>query len=210
MFEELKNEVLELKDEMIALRQDFHQHPEVGLDVARSAGIVACREDDASLRLVFANQVRDCRCREKPVLTDKDFSYSVCGSHLEDGLNGFAVIKAAVASQYEDASLESRNNIKYRLNEIFEIVRLLECSDFLSQPRGSGSLVIEGGCSNAAHDIFPIVSVDGIFHHINTLLSAIIVEVTIKSCSAPRFSKLFRGDNMPEYLIFDQLSLDQF
>ncbi len=37
---DIKSEVMELKDEMIALRRDFHKHPELAFNEKRTAGIV--------------------------------------------------------------------------------------------------------------------------------------------------------------------------
>ena len=38
---DIKEKVIALEDELIALRRDFHQHPEIGLQEKRTAGIVA-------------------------------------------------------------------------------------------------------------------------------------------------------------------------
>ena len=37
MLDRTKEEVLDLKEEMIALRRDFHQHPELGFKEKRTA-----------------------------------------------------------------------------------------------------------------------------------------------------------------------------
>ena len=41
MSDQVKNDVLALKDEMIALRRDFHRHPELGMEEVRTAGVIA-------------------------------------------------------------------------------------------------------------------------------------------------------------------------
>jgi hippurate hydrolase len=37
MFDRIKGDILDLKDEMISLRRDFHQHPELGMEERRTA-----------------------------------------------------------------------------------------------------------------------------------------------------------------------------
>jgi len=43
MVRDLKSMVLDLKEETIALRRDFHQHPELSMEETRTAGLVAER-----------------------------------------------------------------------------------------------------------------------------------------------------------------------
>lgn len=51
MADALKKEVLKLKDEIIAWRRDFHQHPELGMEEARTAEIVAARLSEFGLEV---------------------------------------------------------------------------------------------------------------------------------------------------------------
>ena len=37
MVDRIKGDILDLKGEMLALRRDFHQHPELGMEEKRSA-----------------------------------------------------------------------------------------------------------------------------------------------------------------------------
>lgn len=37
----IKNEIVILKDELINLRRDFHQHPELGFEEFRTSAIIA-------------------------------------------------------------------------------------------------------------------------------------------------------------------------
>ena len=48
---ELQNEIKELNDELISLRRDFHQHPELGFEELRTARIVATYLEDLGLEV---------------------------------------------------------------------------------------------------------------------------------------------------------------
>ena len=43
MFDRLREEIIHLRQEMIDLRRNFHQHPELGMEEKRTAGVVANR-----------------------------------------------------------------------------------------------------------------------------------------------------------------------
>jgi len=46
------DEALKIKDETIALRRDFHRHPELGFEEERTASIVAARLKDLGLEVM--------------------------------------------------------------------------------------------------------------------------------------------------------------
>jgi len=49
--EAIRNEIQAIAPELVRLRRDFHQHPEMGLQEARSAGIVAARLKELGLKV---------------------------------------------------------------------------------------------------------------------------------------------------------------
>lgn len=51
MFDRIKDEILSLKDEIIQIRRDFHQHPELGFNEKWTAGIVAKYLTDMGLKV---------------------------------------------------------------------------------------------------------------------------------------------------------------
>ena len=51
MSAKIKDEVSRLEKELIALRRDFHQYPEIGLQEKRTAGIVADRLNELGLEI---------------------------------------------------------------------------------------------------------------------------------------------------------------
>ena len=128
----------------------------------RPAGIVARREDDPAIGVERADQRRDGRSRENAALADEDAAEAVRGRDLDHDLDRLAVEKAAVAADDERFALKAFERIEDRLDEVFEIARLLEDRDLLAQTRSPRPLVGErlrgdgsdhrrspmGGCGN--------------------------------------------------------------
>jgi hypothetical protein len=48
---EIKQEIFQLKDELIELRRDFHQHPELGLEELRTSGKVEAYLEEIGLEV---------------------------------------------------------------------------------------------------------------------------------------------------------------
>ncbi len=57
--------------------------------LVRSSGVMASSEEDASVRLVLANNVRRGRCGENSILADYELGNTIRGADLEDGVDGF-------------------------------------------------------------------------------------------------------------------------
>jgi len=51
VFDRIKDDILDLKEEMIALRRDFHQHPELGMEEKQTSENVAKRLDELGLEV---------------------------------------------------------------------------------------------------------------------------------------------------------------
>jgi hypothetical protein len=104
---------------------------------------VARGENDAAEGAALADEVRRRRRRQDPATADDHAPEAVRGRHAEDGLDRFAIVISAVATDDERASSRRGHGIDDRLNEVLEVVRLLEDQDFLAEPRRSGTLIGE-------------------------------------------------------------------
>jgi len=51
VFDRIKDDILDLKEEMIALRRDFHQHPELGMEEKRTSQNIAKRLGELGLEV---------------------------------------------------------------------------------------------------------------------------------------------------------------
>ncbi len=109
----------------------------------RAAGIVARRQDDPAKGGERANQRRDGGGGENASLADDDAAEAVRRGDLDHDLDRLAVEKAPVAAEDERFPLKALERIESRLNEVFEIVRLLEDRDLLAQTRSARPLVGE-------------------------------------------------------------------
>ena len=109
----------------------------------RAAGIVARRQDDPAIGVRCADQRRDSGSRENAALADDDAAEAVRRGDLDHDLDRLAVEEPPVAAKDERLALKALERIENRLDEVFEIVRLLEDRDLLAQPRGAWPLVGE-------------------------------------------------------------------
>ena len=109
----------------------------------RAAGVVARRQDDPAIGGERANQRRDGGRRENAAFADDDAAEAVRRGDLDHDLDRLAVEKAPVAAEDERFALKALERIESRLNEVFEVVRLLEDRDLLAQTRGAWPLVGE-------------------------------------------------------------------
>ena len=98
----------------------------------RAAGIVARRQDDPAIGLQRANQRRDGGSRKNAAFADDDAAEAIGRRDLDDDLDRLAVEKAPVAAEDERLALKALEGIESRLNEVFEVVRLLKDRDLLA------------------------------------------------------------------------------
>ncbi len=99
----------------------------------RAAGIVAGREHDAAEGLVFADDVGGRRRRQDAAAADQHAAEAVGRRHLDDDLDDFAVVVAAVAADHQGLALEAVETVEDRLDEVLGIVRLLEDRNLLAK-----------------------------------------------------------------------------
>ena len=77
-------------------------------------------------------------------LADDDMSDPVGRRHGDGGLYRFAVEVAPVSADHHGAGTPLRHVVENRLQEVFEVVRLLEYGDAFAQAGGAGLLVVVG------------------------------------------------------------------
>ena len=109
----------------------------------RPAGIVARRQDDAAEGVKRPDQRRDRRGRENSALADDDAAEAVGGGDLDHDLDRLAVEEPPVAAEHQRLALEALERVENRLDEVFEIARLLKHRNLLAQSRCSRPLVGE-------------------------------------------------------------------
>src|SRR6202167_1962892 len=98
----------------------------------RAAGVVARRQDDPAVGGERANQRRNGGSRENAAFADENAAEAVRRGDLDHDLDRLAVEKAPVAADNERFALKALERIESRLNEVFEIVRLLKDRDLLA------------------------------------------------------------------------------
>src|ERR1700678_84066 len=98
----------------------------------RAAGIVARRQDDPAIGGERANQRRRGGSAENAAFADEDAAEAVRRGDLDHDLDRLAVEKTPVAAEHERFALKALKGIESRLNEVFEVVRLLKDSDLLT------------------------------------------------------------------------------
>ena len=110
----------------------------------RAARIVAGAENDAAERAEFPNEVRGGGRRQYAAASDQNAAETIGERHFDDDLDRFAIEEAPVAADHESLAFKAFEAIEDRLHEIFEIALGLEHGRLFAQPRGSGSLALEG------------------------------------------------------------------
>src|SRR5262249_12400781 len=110
----------------------------------RSGRIVAGREDDATERPIFADQIGGRGRRKEAVLPDQNTAEAVGGRHADGGLYHFAIVEATVPAETEGLTRESLQGVEDRLDKVLGVVPLLKHRDLLTQSGGAGSLSLEG------------------------------------------------------------------
>src|SRR3984957_15366480 len=98
----------------------------------RTAGIVARRQDDPPIGGERANQRRNGGSRQNAAFADEHAAEAVRRGDLDHGLDRLAVEKAPVAAEDECFAMKALEGIESRLNEVFEVVRLLKDRDLLA------------------------------------------------------------------------------
>jgi hypothetical protein len=134
----------------------------------RSAGIVTGRQDDTAKCAIFADHAGGRGCRKYAALADQHAPVSVGCRHLQNDLDRFAVVKAAVASQHQRSTRRCSDGIKDALHEVFQIVRLPECRNTLAQSGSARFLIGKGSCLDSmdfhrCHEFFIVVR--SVFYH---------------------------------------------
>ena len=122
----------------------------------RAAGIVACRQDEATESLALADQVGGGGRRQDAALPHHHATEAVGDRHGDHLLDHLAIVEAAVAADDQRLASETLERIEHRLNEVLDIVRLLEDGHLLAQARRARLLVVVGcGGDGANHSGIP-------------------------------------------------------
>ena len=100
-----------------------------------TSGIVAGSKKDSAGSVAFPNDMTCSRCAEDAVLSDQKFLHTVCRADLRNELRNFWVVKAAISSNHEEASVHTlRYGEKDTGDEGLAVVRLLEDFDLFAKP----------------------------------------------------------------------------
>ena len=113
---------------------------------------MARRQDDAALRPVFPDEMRDSRRRKDSALTDDDTTHPVDRGHFQDDLDRIAIVKAPVTTEDEGSAAKFRVGLEDRLDEILQIVRTAEECDFFPEPGCARTLVVKRCGPDCFHD----------------------------------------------------------
>ena len=97
------------------------------------AGVVAGRKDDAANGLALADQVGGRRGGEDAASGQHNPAQAMGCCHPGDDINRAAVAVAAITAHHQGAALHPRKGAEDRLDETFEVVRLLELLTALAQ-----------------------------------------------------------------------------
>ena len=122
----------------------------------RAAGIVASRQDDSAARLAQSDEMRRGGSREDACPSHDHAPVAVGSRHLQDHLDRFAIVVAAVTSEHEHRPGAGTDGIEQRLDIVLEVARLLEDLDLLPQPRGAGLLIAER-CRRDGPNVHPLL-----------------------------------------------------
>mmetsp|Transcript_5870 Transcript_5870/g.14695 ORF Transcript_5870/g.14695 Transcript_5870/m.14695 type:complete len:275 (-) Transcript_5870:159-983(-) len=119
--------------------------------------VVAGSEDESAKRLLphrttFTDGGRDGRGREQSILANPETLHAIGDTHPDDRLDGLIVVVTPVSSDQKSALRHigtSRNNsIKYRLDEVVEVVLRHELLGLLTEARSSWLLTADGSRLN--------------------------------------------------------------
>ena len=86
-----------------------------------SSGIVAGSEQDAAVRLVFANDIGCRRRRKNRILSNDELLHTVCRPDLQDSLNGLRGEITTITSDDERRTL-GLDGVEYSLNKILGVM----------------------------------------------------------------------------------------
>ena len=116
-----------------------------------AAGIVAGRQDDAAEGLVFADDAGGRRGGKDAALAHHDSGKAVGGGHLQDDLDGGAVVIAAITAHHQGLARHFADAVEHRLDEVFQIVGLNEDRNLFAQAGCAGLLPSKGSGGDDLH-----------------------------------------------------------
>ena len=131
-------------------------------------------------------------------MTDDQFLNPVGGRHLDQFLDGDAVVKTAVAA--DDKGFSRRvDGVENALQEVFEVVFLHYDFGFFPQTRGAHFLVrVRGGCNHLYHNLSLKIRVDMIVDNLtpfgaNSRESSVLLTAILSRCGsgADEFGQAF-------------------